>query len=316
MMKIPLETLQIVVVPAARLQVVKDPSGLASLHHFFKNNSYCEQLHFFNFREEKSISPPKSMMMDYAKKRPRTISEVTVSIKESPETTSEQDNGGADEDEENCELVKFVVCLHSDDEELEREKQLIRDYPNKKKRRHKKRRRSRSRRRSSQFTEDEWNLRRSKGSELAIDTPAHNTPTDQDEAMSHHRFERLCKMARYKNKTKSSGTTDLNIQRAAGATEAHKTMMDSIYGDPKRVDHHPHNLFVEMDELVEDEWVEQSRWIKYEEAREEGAERWGKPHVSSLSFHSLLNLRLNLEKGADFSSINNDCLKKTIRFHF
>ena len=41
-----------------------------------------------------------------------------------------------------------------------------------------------------------------------------------------------------------------------------------------------------------------SRWIKYEEAREEGAERWGRPHVSSLSFHSLLNLRLSLEKGA------------------
>ena len=53
-----------------------------------------------------------------------------------------------------------------------------------------------------------------------------------------------------------------------------------------------------MDELINDEWVEQSRWIKYEEAREPGSERWGKPHVSSLSFHSLLNLRLTLEKGA------------------
>ena len=52
-----------------------------------------------------------------------------------------------------------------------------------------------------------------------------------------------------------------------------------------------------MDELKGDQWVEQSRWIKYEEAREEGADRWGKPHVSSLSFHSLLNLRLSLEKG-------------------
>ena len=40
-----------------------------------------------------------------------------------------------------------------------------------------------------------------------------------------------------------------------------------------------------------------SRWIKYEEDREEGAERWGKAHISSLSFHSLLNLRFCLESG-------------------
>ena len=52
-----------------------------------------------------------------------------------------------------------------------------------------------------------------------------------------------------------------------------------------------------MDELINDEWVEQARWIKYEEAREEGSERWGKPHVSSLSFHSLINLRIHLEHG-------------------
>ena len=77
-------------------------------------------------------------------------------------------------------------------------------------------------------------------------------------------------------------------------------MLDSMYTaeEEKVVDHSPHNLFVELDELIGDQWVEQSRWIKYEEAREEGAERWGRPHVSSLSFHSLLNLRLSLEKGA------------------
>ena len=69
-------------------------------------------------------------------------------------------------------------------------------------------------------------------------------------------------------------------------------------------DHSPHNLFVELDELKGDQWVEQSRWIKYEEAREEGADRWGKPHVSSLSFHSLLNLRLSLEKGKYLYSLD------------
>jgi len=38
------------------------------------------------------------------------------------------------------------------------------------------------------------------------------------------------------------------------------------------------------------------RWIKYEEDLLEGAERWGQPHISSLSFHSLINLRLILEQ--------------------
>ena len=37
----------------------------------------------------------------------------------------------------------------------------------------------------------------------------------------------------------------------------------------KSFDHTPHNVFVEMDELIDNSWVEQGRWIKYEEAREE-----------------------------------------------
>ena len=59
----------------------------------------------------------------------------------------------------------------------------------------------------------------------------------------------------------------------------------------------PHSLFIEMDELIGEEFIEQSRWIKYEECREEGSEKWGKPHVSNLSFHSLLNVRIHLERG-------------------
>ncbi len=75
-------------------------------------------------------------------------------------------------------------------------------------------------------------------------------------------------------------------------------MYETMYGDKaKQLDHSPHDLFVEMDELQDEEWVEMARWIKYEEDREEGAERWGKAHISSLSFHSLINLRLCLESG-------------------
>ncbi|ERL85493.1 hypothetical protein D910_02912 [Dendroctonus ponderosae] len=71
----------------------------------------------------------------------------------------------------------------------------------------------------------------------------------------------------------------------------------------KLYDHSPHAIFVELSELLrtegetEKEWKETARWIKYEEDVEEGVDRWGKPHVASLSFHSLLNLRKCLENG-------------------
>lgn len=71
--------------------------------------------------------------------------------------------------------------------------------------------------------------------------------------------------------------------------------------EKKFIDHSPHEVFVQLDELVgtgeECEWKETARWIKYEEDVEEGSDRWGRPHVASLSFHSLLNLRRCLETG-------------------
>ena len=61
-------------------------------------------------------------------------------------------------------------------------------------------------------------------------------------------------------------------------------------------------MFVELDELhlgadEEYSWKERARWIKFEETVEEGADHFGKPHVSSLSFHSLLELRRCIEQG-------------------
>lgn len=61
-------------------------------------------------------------------------------------------------------------------------------------------------------------------------------------------------------------------------------------------------MFVELEELhvgdKEDfEWQETARWIKYEEDVEAEATRFGKPHVASLSFHSLLELRQVLAQG-------------------
>uniref|UniRef100_A0A4W5PFE5 Anion exchange protein n=1 Tax=Hucho hucho TaxID=62062 RepID=A0A4W5PFE5_9TELE len=40
-----------------------------------------------------------------------------------------------------------------------------------------------------------------------------------------------------------------------------------------------------------------SRWVKFEEKVEEGGERWSKPHVSTLSLHSLFELRTCIQTG-------------------
>uniref|UniRef100_A0A8C2ZJK4 Solute carrier family 4 member 2b n=1 Tax=Cyclopterus lumpus TaxID=8103 RepID=A0A8C2ZJK4_CYCLU len=62
-------------------------------------------------------------------------------------------------------------------------------------------------------------------------------------------------------------------------------------------------VFVELNELIMDknqemQWKETARWIKFEEDVEEETDRWGKPHVASLSFRSLLELRKTISHGA------------------
>ncbi|XP_017390783.1 anion exchange protein 3 isoform X4 [Cebus imitator] len=71
----------------------------------------------------------------------------------------------------------------------------------------------------------------------------------------------------------------------------------------KKLDRRPHEVFVELNELMldrsqEPHWRETARWIKFEEDVEEETERWGKPHVASLSFRSLLELRRTIAHGA------------------
>uniref|UniRef100_A0A8B9MPU8 Anion exchange protein n=1 Tax=Accipiter nisus TaxID=211598 RepID=A0A8B9MPU8_9AVES len=71
----------------------------------------------------------------------------------------------------------------------------------------------------------------------------------------------------------------------------------------RKQDRQPHEVFVELNELVVDknqelQWKETARWIKFEEDVEEETDRWGKPHVASLSFRSLLELRKTLSHGA------------------
>uniref|UniRef100_H2ZCT2 Anion exchange protein n=1 Tax=Ciona savignyi TaxID=51511 RepID=H2ZCT2_CIOSA len=70
---------------------------------------------------------------------------------------------------------------------------------------------------------------------------------------------------------------------------------------------HEPQVFVELDELVSGEWKETARWIKFEEDVEE-SQMWGKPRVASLSFHSLLELRKTIEKGAVMLDMDRDNL--------
>ncbi|XP_032595086.1 sodium bicarbonate cotransporter 3 isoform X11 [Drosophila grimshawi] len=66
--------------------------------------------------------------------------------------------------------------------------------------------------------------------------------------------------------------------------------------------HVSHPLFSEMGMLVKEgdeiEWKETARWIKFEEDVEEGGNRWSKPHVATLSLHSLFELRGLLLNGS------------------
>lgn len=117
--------------------------------------------------------------------------------------------------------------------------------------------------------------------------------------LTSHRFDDAKGFRRYKIQSKGSISSVIHIGRKDGM-EPLQTVLP-LHTLKKMFDHSPHEVFVQLDELHGDgderEWKETARWIKYEEDVEEGADRWGRPHVASLSFHSLLNLRRCLETG-------------------
>jgi len=120
---------------------------------------------------------------------------------------------------------------------------------------------------------------------------------DRDTIQS-HRFEHLTGVRRRvaRQRPKSGMTTHITQDRPA---EKPSHMQITL---PKfNYDHAPKESFVELEELTygtdnEIQWKERARWIKYEEDVEQN-DRWGKPHIASLSFHSLLELRKGIESG-------------------
>ncbi|XP_005404867.1 PREDICTED: anion exchange protein 2 isoform X1 [Chinchilla lanigera] len=129
-------------------------------------------------------------------------------------------------------------------------------------------------------------------------------PTDESEAqtlatadldlMKSHRFEDVPGVRRHLVRKNAKGSSQSSREgREPGPTPRARP----------RAPHKPHEVFVELNELLldknqEPQWRETARWIKFEEDVEEETERWGKPHVASLSFRSLLELRRTLAHGA------------------
>ncbi|KAG5871896.1 hypothetical protein JTB14_004016 [Gonioctena quinquepunctata] len=117
-------------------------------------------------------------------------------------------------------------------------------------------------------------------------------PNDRDQLDSHRSDDQ-----RAPRRHKTPRPSNVSLMHIGKGSELHPSLK-------KLYDHSPHAIFVELAEICtidsardEREWKETARWIKYEEDVEEGVDRWGKPHVASLSFHSLLNLRRCLEEG-------------------
>lgn len=113
------------------------------------------------------------------------------------------------------------------------------------------------------------------------------------EEIAWHRFEDLRGLRRRRP----------HLPRHKSGMKTHFSSTDiskSLQRFPVKYDHSPHEAFIELERLTKDgeemEWKETARWIKFEENVEE-SNRWGKPHVASLTFHSLLELRKGLEKG-------------------
>uniref|UniRef100_A0A8C3T1T0 Anion exchange protein n=1 Tax=Chelydra serpentina TaxID=8475 RepID=A0A8C3T1T0_CHESE len=54
------------------------------------------------------------------------------------------------------------------------------------------------------------------------------------------------------------------------------------------------------------------RWIKFEEKVEDGGERWSKPHITTLSLHSLFELRTCIKKGTVLLDLDAHSLKQIV----
>ncbi|XP_067825124.1 anion exchange protein 2-like isoform X2 [Heptranchias perlo] len=109
----------------------------------------------------------------------------------------------------------------------------------------------------------------------------------------------------------------LKIQQSPSSTSADDKAGDRHTTDPRERlaqsdkyhnskghgEANPYKVFVQLNKLMMDKekryyWKEAGRWIKYEEDLDMDTNRWSKPHVPSLTFRSLLELRRAISNGA------------------
>ncbi|XP_055642607.1 electroneutral sodium bicarbonate exchanger 1 isoform X17 [Toxorhynchites rutilus septentrionalis] len=99
----------------------------------------------------------------------------------------------------------------------------------------------------------------------------------------------------------SGDKSSTNAETERPVTPPAQRVQFILGGEVDDSNHESHPLFSEMEELVKEgdemAWKETARWVKFEEDVEEGGNRWSKPHVATLSLHSLFELRSLLLNG-------------------
>ncbi|CAF4754662.1 unnamed protein product [Rotaria sp. Silwood1] len=100
----------------------------------------------------------------------------------------------------------------------------------------------------------------------------------------------------------STSITSSGKRRGLGLSGVHRASYKRAHTGRLSLDHTPYELFIELQELRQDEnneytWHECARWIRYEEDYDVEMELWQAPRVGCLNFHSLLELRRGLQYG-------------------
>ena len=179
--------------------------------------------------------------------------------------------------------VKFSIGFMEDDEDPEEEKEHHKERGHRRASHHIKK----ISKTEKQFANEDAKRKKSKEATSLADESGNLQEVDLEE-IEGHRFEKSVPKYSHSHNKKvlKIGRDDMEMgERTFG------------YGHRTDIDHTAHPLFIEMDELEGEEWQERARWIKYEEDLEAEKGEWGKPHVSSLTFHSMINLRINIETG-------------------
>ncbi|XP_056425878.1 anion exchange protein 4 [Hyla sarda] len=107
-----------------------------------------------------------------------------------------------------------------------------------------------------------------------------------------------------------------SIFHSRSAPTAEEVEVRFHVGDQEEEDETRNVLFTQLNELFtihEDViWKETARWIKFEEKTEDGGERWSKPHVTTLTLHSLFELRTCFERGIILLDAENSTFKEIV----